>query len=64
MSERAMSEPRWLTSREQTVWRSYLDAFSLINDEVGDQLQRDSDLSHSDYEILVRLSEAPGAPCG
>ncbi len=54
-----MPEPRWLTSHEQTVWRSFLDAISLINEEVGDQLQRDSDLSHSDYEILVRLSEAP-----
>lgn len=54
-----MPEPRWLTPHEQTVWRSFLDAVSLINDEVGDQLQGDSDLSHSDYEIFVRLSEAP-----
>jgi len=50
---------RWLTSREQSAWRSFLNAISLLSEEVGDQLQRDSGLAHSDYEILVRLSEQP-----
>src|ERR1700712_5187696 len=53
------SAPRWLTDREQAAWRSYLDAITLLNTEIGDQLQRDSGLSHADYEILVRLSESP-----
>lgn len=50
---------RWLSSFEQATWRAFLDAISLLNDAVEDQLQRDSGLSHADYEILVRLSEEP-----
>ncbi len=55
----ASPTPRWLSSREQSAWRSFLNAVSLVGEEVGDQLQRDSGLAHSDYEILVRLSEQP-----
>ena len=55
----ASTPPRWLSSDEQAAWRSFLDAISLLNGEVEAQLQRDSGLSHADYEILVRLSEAP-----
>jgi DNA-binding MarR family transcriptional regulator len=51
--------PRWLSTREQAAWRSFLDAIQLLNTEVENQLQRDSGLSHADYEILVRLSEQP-----
>ncbi len=51
--------PRWLDDREQAAWRSFLEAFQLVNAAVEAQLQRDSGLSHADYEILVRLSEAP-----
>lgn len=51
--------PRWLSGDEQAAWRSFLDAIALLNGEVEAQLQRDSGLSHADYEILVRLSEAP-----
>jgi DNA-binding MarR family transcriptional regulator len=55
----AIPTPRWLSSREQAAWRSFLDAIQLLNVEVDNQLQRDSGLSHADYEILVRLSEQP-----
>jgi DNA-binding MarR family transcriptional regulator len=51
--------PRWLSADEQAAWRSFLSAVALLNASVEAQLQHDSGLSHADYEILVRLSEAP-----
>ena len=55
-----MGSPRWLTEDEQRAWRAHLQATRLLMDAVDAQLQRDAGLSHADYEILVRLSEAPG----
>lgn len=51
--------PRWLTEAEQTAWRAYLAASRLLTLELEKGHQRDG-LSGSDYEVLVRLSEAPG----
>jgi DNA-binding MarR family transcriptional regulator len=51
--------PRWLSESEQAAWRSFVEAVQLVNADVEAQLQRDSGLSHADYEILVRLSEQP-----
>ena len=53
-------EVRWLTVAEQTAWRAFLNAVQMLNTEIESQLQRDSGVSHADYEILVRLSEQPG----
>jgi DNA-binding MarR family transcriptional regulator len=53
------AQPRWLSETEQTAWRAFLDAVQLLNTEIEAQLQRDSAISHADYEILVRLSEQP-----
>ncbi len=39
--------------------RAHLEAAQLLLDAVDAQLQRDAGLSHADYEVLVRLSEAP-----
>ena len=55
-----MTEPRWLDEEEQRVWRAFLVATQQLFDALERQLQRDSCLSHPYYEILVRLSEAPG----
>ena len=52
---------RWLGADEQQAWRSFLEASQLVFDELDRQLQRDAGLSHADYEILARLSEAPGS---
>jgi DNA-binding MarR family transcriptional regulator len=54
-----MAETRWLTEREQEVWRSFMAAFLGLNDQLARQLQRDSGMPHAYYEILVSLSEAP-----
>jgi DNA-binding MarR family transcriptional regulator len=54
-----MTETRWLTEREQEVWRSFMAAFIGLTDQLARQLQRDSGMPHAYYEILVSLSEAP-----
>jgi DNA-binding MarR family transcriptional regulator len=56
----ADAAPRWLDADEQRAWRLFLSAVQLLDTELDSQLQRDSGLSHADYEILVRLSESPG----
>jgi DNA-binding MarR family transcriptional regulator len=48
-----------LTPEEQRAWRAHLAAVRTLLEAVDAQLQRDAGLSHADYEILVRLSEAP-----
>lgn len=54
-----MSETRWLTEREQEIWRSFLSATIGLTDALARQLQRDAGMPHAYYEILVALSEAP-----
>ncbi|HEX8497355.1 MAG TPA: MarR family transcriptional regulator [Actinomycetales bacterium] len=51
-------EPRWLTACEQQAWRSYIRAVRLVDERLRRGLEV-HDLSHPEYEILVRLSEAP-----
>ncbi|HEX7443484.1 MAG TPA: MarR family transcriptional regulator [Acidimicrobiales bacterium] len=55
-----MDEPRWLDDDEQKAWRAYLQAMHLLTTQLERELQRDSSLSHPDYQILVNLSEAEG----
>lgn len=50
----------WLSGDEQLAWRAYLDSTRLLLQTLDRQLQRDSGLSFTDYELLVALSEAPG----
>src|SRR5580700_10512046 len=56
----ADSETRWLTAEEQHAWRMFLTATNTLFSTVEGQLQRESGIPHGYYEILVRLSEAPG----
>ena len=49
----------WLTPAEEDVWRHFLRLTRGMERAVDRQLQRDSDLSGSEYEILVPLSESP-----
>lgn len=55
-------EDLWLTRLEQEAWRRYLYATTLLTDRLSEALQADPeiDLTLGEYEILVRLSEAPG----
>ena len=52
--------PRWLSEEEQRAWRAYLESTKVLFDALDRQLQREADMPHAYFEILVRLSEAPG----
>jgi DNA-binding MarR family transcriptional regulator len=52
------SATRWLDADEQRAWRAYLRATRLLEEELRRGLEQHG-LSHPEYEILVRLSEAP-----
>lgn len=54
-----MAETRWLSEDEQCTWRAFLAAMRLLTDELDRELQRDANMPHTYYEILVALSEAP-----
>jgi DNA-binding MarR family transcriptional regulator len=52
--------PQWLNDEEQRAWRAYLESSKVLMDALDRQLQREADMPHAYYEILVRLSEADG----
>ncbi len=54
-----VSEAQWLTTEEMRAWRGYLGLVRLLDDRLNRDLQEQSGLTLADYEILVRLSEAP-----
>jgi DNA-binding MarR family transcriptional regulator len=56
----ASTGTRWLSDDEQCTWRNFLTAWQWLFASVDGQLQRDAGIPLAYYEILVRLSEAPG----
>ncbi|MFF7102402.1 MarR family winged helix-turn-helix transcriptional regulator [Streptomyces nigra] len=50
---------RWLTADQQRVWRSYIEATTLLDDHLDRQLQRDAGMPHLYYGLLVALAESP-----
>ena len=49
-----------MSEDEQCTWRAFLTAMRLLTDQLDRELQRDANIPHTYYEILVALSEAPG----
>ena len=49
----------WLTAAEQQIWRSFLGGTIVLNERLDRDLRTAHGLSMPEYEILVRLSEAP-----
>lgn len=47
----------WLTDEQQRIWRDYLAMTSRLHTAMHRQLQQDCELSLSDYDVLVALSE-------
>ena len=47
----------WLTADQQTYWRAYLTASTLLHERLSRELQAEHGITIGDYEILVRLSE-------
>lgn len=54
-----MAEPRWLDASQQRDWRAYIDGTVRLLGIMDRDLKRRHNLSLPEYEILVRLSEAP-----
>ncbi|MFJ3123723.1 MarR family winged helix-turn-helix transcriptional regulator [Streptomyces sp. NPDC086993] len=59
MTPASTGEPHWLSDEEQSVWRAYLHATTLMEDHLDRQLQRDAGMPHIYYGLLVQLSQAP-----
>ncbi|MGV8976855.1 MAG: MarR family winged helix-turn-helix transcriptional regulator [Cellulomonas sp.] len=55
----AASDVSWLTPEQQNHWRDYRDGTALLTDALARELDEDTGLSLAEYEVLVRLSEAP-----
>ena len=53
------STPRWLSTEEQRIWLSYINAGTLLDDYLDRQLRRDVGITHPDYALLAGLSAAP-----
>jgi len=54
------SDTRWLDEEQQRAWRALMMGTTLLLDRLDDDLQAAFDISLTEYEILVRLSEKPG----
>jgi DNA-binding MarR family transcriptional regulator len=50
---------RWLDAGQQRAWRAYLVGTTLLMDRLDRELREEHGLSLPEYEVLVRLSEAP-----
>ena len=53
-----MNDVRWLDADQQRDWRSYLLGTARLADALNRQLEEAEEISLSEYEILVRLSES------
>jgi DNA-binding MarR family transcriptional regulator len=54
------AEPRWLDTDQQRSWRALVLGTTLLMDRLDDDLRRHANVSLTEYEILVRLSERNG----
>lgn len=53
-------EVHWLGGEQQRSWRAYIMGTELLLHRLDRELREEHDISFSEYEILVRLSEAEG----
>jgi len=54
------AETRWLDDDEMVAWRALVSSTTGLLAVLDNELQAEHGLSLGDYEVLVRLSEAPG----
>lgn len=57
--ERTERATRWLDAEQQRHWRAFRNGVALLMEALGRELEEQSGLSLHEYEVLVRLSEAP-----
>ncbi|MDR8413413.1 MarR family transcriptional regulator [Nonomuraea sp. 3-1Str] len=55
-----MTDTRWLDDTEMAAWRAFLSTSHLLERRIEEQLKAAAGLTHPQYEILVRLADAPG----
>jgi len=55
-----MAEEQWLDDSQQQAWRAYLTMVRELDRHLRQHLQRESGMSVPEFELLARLSEAPG----
>src|SRR5580700_8379646 len=55
-----MAEPEWLNDQEQSTWRALVAMIRTVNEQLERQLQRDAQMTHASYQVLVALSEHKG----
>lgn len=56
---RPVTDTRWLDDEETRAWRGYLAMHAQLSARLHRQLQDDSDLSLSDFDVLVQLTDHP-----
>ncbi len=54
----SVNDVPWLDSEQQRTWRAYIMGSELLQHELDHELREEHEISLSEYEILVRLSEA------
>ncbi len=54
------TEQRWLTDDEQRAWRGLITMWTQLNAELARQMAAGSDLSMSDFAVLVALTDTGG----
>src|SRR4028119_2123943 len=52
-------ETRWLEPEEQRAWRSFITGVTALFEKLDRELREEHDVSMAEYELMVRLSEAP-----
>lgn len=55
----ADSDPRWLDADQMDAWLGLVGVLIKLPAALDTQLQRDSGVSHFEYQVLAGLSEAP-----
>ena len=59
MPHMSVTGTRWLDQEQQRSWRAFVLGSTLLTEQLDQDLRREFKLSMPEYEILVRLSEAP-----
>ncbi len=53
------SRDQWLSAEEEHLWRGWVRLHAELSASLQRQLQDEADLSISDYEVLVHLTDSP-----
>lgn len=56
-----MTETRWLDEQERRAWRGFLSMHARLTARLHRDLQVESGLSLADFDVLVQLTDRPGA---